>query len=373
MNNMMNAINKGIWLFLLLSLPLLAQAQAQPTPPLAGYEAVADQTSVSGISSGGFMASQFHVAYSNDLIGAGIVAGGPYFCASSNRWNPFSSYLTTAASTCMNPCQWVFAAFRSYCEAVALPDGEALAEAAAEQATAGQIDPVANLADDRIYLFSGGLDETVVTGVVSQTLSFYQAMGVPKAAIKFDQISDAQHAYISDNTDRRCDADGAPFINNCDGYDQARLILEHIYGPLNPNVSQLSGTMIEFDQTAFVPAEDLKRSALADTAYAYVPKSCGEQACRIHVAFHGCKQSAAEYSSNKVYFRDLAGYNEVADSNQLIILYPQIRSRQELQISPYNPRGCWDFWGYSGDDFYTRQAIQMSAVRAMIDRLAQPQ
>ena len=32
--------------------------------------------SVSGISSGGYMAVQFHVAYSETIMGAGIVAGG---------------------------------------------------------------------------------------------------------------------------------------------------------------------------------------------------------------------------------------------------------------------------------------------------------
>ena len=32
--------------------------------------------SISGFSSGGFFAVQFHVAYSESLIGAGIIAGG---------------------------------------------------------------------------------------------------------------------------------------------------------------------------------------------------------------------------------------------------------------------------------------------------------
>ena len=40
-----------------------------------------NEISVSGISSGGFMAHQFHVAHSRNLMGAGIIAGGPYNCA----------------------------------------------------------------------------------------------------------------------------------------------------------------------------------------------------------------------------------------------------------------------------------------------------
>ena len=40
------------------------------------YNVKANETSVSGISSGGFMAVQFHVAFSRTIIGAGITAGG---------------------------------------------------------------------------------------------------------------------------------------------------------------------------------------------------------------------------------------------------------------------------------------------------------
>lgn len=40
-------------------------------------------TSVSGLSSGAFMAVQIEVAHSKDIVGAGIVAGGPYACAES--------------------------------------------------------------------------------------------------------------------------------------------------------------------------------------------------------------------------------------------------------------------------------------------------
>src|SRR5262245_11006980 len=41
------------------------------------------QSSVSGLSSGAFMAVQIEVAHSDDIVGAGIVAGGPFACAES--------------------------------------------------------------------------------------------------------------------------------------------------------------------------------------------------------------------------------------------------------------------------------------------------
>src|SRR5262245_14153319 len=40
-------------------------------------------TSVSGLSSGAYMAGQFQIAHSSIVMGAGIIAGGPYGCAES--------------------------------------------------------------------------------------------------------------------------------------------------------------------------------------------------------------------------------------------------------------------------------------------------
>ena len=45
---------------------------------------VASKVTVSGVSSGGYMANQFHIAYSSLVGGAGIFAGGPYYCAQGN-------------------------------------------------------------------------------------------------------------------------------------------------------------------------------------------------------------------------------------------------------------------------------------------------
>src|SRR5215204_1167799 len=48
---------------------------------------------VSGISSGGFFAHQFHVAYSKLVNGAGIIAGGPFACV-ENVSNPYYVFWT---------------------------------------------------------------------------------------------------------------------------------------------------------------------------------------------------------------------------------------------------------------------------------------
>jgi poly(3-hydroxybutyrate) depolymerase len=53
---------------------LLAAALAAPRAHALAH-------TVSGLSSGAFFASQYHVAFSSEVAGAGIVAGGPYYCA----------------------------------------------------------------------------------------------------------------------------------------------------------------------------------------------------------------------------------------------------------------------------------------------------
>ena len=42
------------------------------------YNVTANETSLSGFSSGAYMAVQFHVSYSKIIKGAGITAGGSY-------------------------------------------------------------------------------------------------------------------------------------------------------------------------------------------------------------------------------------------------------------------------------------------------------
>ena len=337
---------------LLLSALLALGAHAAEAPPLPGYAADLSQTSISGLSSGAFMATQFHVAYSASLVGVGVVAGGPYYCAGSYDTLPT---LHNALFICMSPLG-------------PGPDGAKLAGRAAEFAAAGLIDDPANLADDRVYLFSGMADRTVVTKVVDQTGAFYRSVGVAAGSIRYDKSVDAGHAIITDNqADVACATTHVPFINDC-GFEQSHLILHHIYGDLDPPAASPTGRIVAFDQDEFVHSG---RASMSAVAYAYVPRDCELQSCRVHVALHGCEQGAKLLGDR--YYTG-TGYNELADTNRLIVLYPQVEPSDAI---PYNPKGCWDFWGYSSPDpdkpdFHTRDAPQMAAIMAMLKRLAEP-
>ena len=96
-----------------------------------------------------------------------------------------------------------------------------------------------------------------------------------------------------------------------------------------------------------------------EIGYLYVPANCENNSnsgakCRLHVAFHGCEQYVDKIHG--LFFRD-AGYDDWADAHHVIILYPQatpwLRLADPSQITG-NPKGCWDWWGYSGDEYLGR-------------------
>ncbi|MCA1854075.1 MAG: poly(3-hydroxybutyrate) depolymerase, partial [Beggiatoa sp.] len=286
-----------------LAVVLCAPLPARAADPLPAYGADLSQTSVSGLSSGAFMTAQFHVVHSSTLVGAGVIAGGPFYCAGSYQ---SLSYLEAATTICMHPFG-------------PGPDGNELYAKAEEFARSGRIDPVADLADDRVYLFSGEADDVVTTEVVDQTLAFYQAAGVSAANIKYVKTVDAGHAITTNNSaDSSCAVTKPPFINDCD-FVQSHELLRHVYGTLNPPAPNSSGRILIFDQREFI---DSDRSSMSDSGYAYVPKSCAEDRCRVHVAFHGCLQGAAQIGDR---YYTTTGYNEIADTNAMIVLYPQVQ------------------------------------------------
>lgn len=327
-----------------------ALAAAAPLPAL-GTDS--KQNTVSGLSSGAFMAAQFSVAHSASVAGAGIVAGGPFYCAGLGGLNGPERFLVTATTQCMRPLG-------------AAPSGAAAWQAAQKFAGQKLIDPVANIQRQRLYIFTGAADSIVLPKVVAQTRAFYQSAGVPDAQVRYVDNINAGHALLTANSgDLACPANAAPNLNNC-GFFQSQDILRQLYGELKPPAAKLGGQMLDFDQAEFAKGG---YTGLADTGHVYVPAACRKESCRVHVAFHGCTQEDSRIGNR---FYATTGYNEIADSNRIVVLYPQIHNDPKR-----NPQGCWDFWGYSSKDpvnpdFYAKNAPQMSAIHAMLQRLNSP-
>jgi poly(3-hydroxybutyrate) depolymerase len=328
-----------------------------PAAPLPGLSAKINATSVSGISSGAYMAGQFQMAHAKLVTGAAIIAGGPYGCSESvfadAMPGPGTEFLnlSKAANGCMLDLLGVWG----------VADPAALADKAKTRASKGEIDPISDVVKDRVYLFSGTSDHTVVPSIVKHAADFYAKLGVPAGNIKFFDTLPAGHAFVSDHEGSACEVSGEPYVVNCN-YDQAGDLLQHIYGPLEPHSASLAGAFIEFDQQQFHTGQ--MPGGMADSGVAYIPQACrSESGCRVHIAFHGCAQNREKVGDA---FIKETGFARWADTNKLIILFPQVATTLS------NPQGCWDWWGYTGHDYLTREAPQIKAVRAMLDALQLP-
>jgi poly(3-hydroxybutyrate) depolymerase len=315
-------------------------AMAADPDKLPALQADAGKVSVSGLSSGAFMAVQYDTAFSASVIGVGVVAGGPYNCA----WVNFGGIVT-----CMDGS----------------PLGSSSLDAATGFAALGQIDPVENLAKGKVYLFSGTKDTTVKQTAMNAVRDYYKLAGVPASHLLYVNHVPAGHAFLSPSFGGSCGTTASPYIDQClvtgQLYDQPGAILTQIYGQLAPKATTLSSVPVAFDQTEFTSPT----AGMASTGYVYIPAACqasGGAGCAVHVVFHGCKQGAGEVQDD-VYSK--LGYNPWADTNKIILLYPQV----EPTTLPTNPEGCWDWWGYTGLDFQVQSGPQLSAIRAMVKRI----
>ena len=308
------------------------------------------QTSTSGISSGGYMAVQLHVAYSSLVRGAGVLAGGPYYCAQGSAW--------TAIYNCMKPGAWT-----------PLPSVDILTAQTELLAHSGQIDATSSLHGANVWLFSGRSDDTVRPVVMEALRSYYQRYA---AKIAYVDNVNAGHAMVTNDYGDICAATAPPYINDCH-YDAAGALLTHIYGFLSGPATPNTRSLFRFDQREFSGGTPYSQS-LDEEGLVYLPQGCRAGGCRIHVAYHGCGQGVQAVGDR---FVQHAGYNRWAEANRIVVLYPQAIPRYGWgpwnwpTSFVYNPNGCWDWWGYTGLDYATKSGAQIRAVKAMLDRLGQ--
>lgn len=333
---------------------LVATASIAAEPPLPALCIDKTAVSVSGISSGGFMAHQFHVAHSAGVMGAAVIAGGPYGCAGDGYPRNLVRALNVCSAIAPGP-------FRGP------PDVTRSIGAARAAAMANTIDALSGLQGDRVLLFSGRYDEMVPAAVVAAAGAFYRGLGNRDGIVLIDDV-EAAHAMITDDFGNACRSETSPWINDCD-FDLAGAALTHIYGELAPRLAP-DGELKAFAQADFV--DPAVTHGLAERGFVYVPRACTEGGCRLHVAFHGCRQNEALIGDAFVRH---AGYNGWAEANDIVVLYPQTAvltsTRLGVPVPWPNPRGCWDWWGFTGPHYADQRGPQIQAVAAMIERLSE--
>jgi hypothetical protein len=235
------------------------------------------------------------------------------------------------------------------------------------QSALGTIDPVGNIRGQPVYLWSGTQDKTVHPRQMADLQTQYLRRG---ANVRFDNTFPAAHGWESPEAELDCGTAGSPFMVRCSAngtvYDSVRTWLTMFLGRLNPrNDGNLQGSLLAFDQTEFGASPNV---SMAQTGSVFIPRSCAEgRSCGFVLALHGCQQQAAKIGGRWV---TQAGINEWADTNGLVVVYPDTIASSAP--GPTNPNACFDWWGYSNQvdpNYAIKAGQQMSVLMAMVRRV----
>jgi poly(3-hydroxybutyrate) depolymerase len=324
-------------------------AAQQTLPSLGHYNVDLSDVFVAGVSSGADMATQLHFSYSADIKGEAIFAGSPFFCAlgTSDAYWGLVYGPTYSADYALYSCSGT-----TYWSEGESPPLSTLETDTNNAATDGYLDPVSDLSGSKAWIFSGEDDTVVAQEVVKDSQTMLTHYGVSTTT---NYTTAAEHGWVTPDTTNACGALNSQYLINC-GFDAEDEFLTDFFGTLNArNDGTLSGSLIEFNQQPYAAA------GMDSVGYVYVPANCASGAsCKLVVALHGCEQG--EYYVGKAFVTD-SGLNEWADTNSIIVLYPQAIP------STGNDYGCWDWWDYTGTAYASNEGAQVSAIWKMIQQI----
>lgn len=284
---------------------------------------------LAGLSSGGYMAHQLHLAWPEEVRGVAVFAAGPYGCAREG--------VSAALQRCMGVLRGA-------------PNLEQTLGIIRQASADGALGDLDRLAQSRVFIYQAGADPVIhrqVSGVLQQTY----AQLVPEGLLSH-QGRLAGHGIPTLDQGVACALTASPYVNAC-GYAGAAESLAHLDGEVrHPVAAEAAGQLLKFDQQPLRGAS----KGMADWGYVYLPPGCAEGGCGLNLVLHGCDQGVEKVGEDFIH---LSGYLQQADARQLVTVFPQIRTTLP------NPKGCWDWWGYESKAFDTRQGPQMQALRGI--------
>jgi poly(3-hydroxybutyrate) depolymerase len=331
----------------------VARAAATSLPTLGAYNVDWTNVITAGVSSGADMATQVHFSHSSKIKGEATFAGSPFFCAlgtSDAFWGLVYGPVYAAdyaAYSCSGTSYWPSEA----------PPLGTLETDTKNAASDGYMDPVSNLNGEHAWLWSGTADTVVSQKVVEDTNTMLNYFGVGTST-NFTTAS--EHGWVTpdvSSSTNPCGQLNSDYLINC-GVDAEGAFLSYFFGTLNArNNGTLTGSLIKFNQSPYA-ATDMDSSA-----YIFVPAACASGSlCKLVVALHGCEMGQSFIGTA---FVTNSGLNEWADTNKIIVLYPQAIASTD----PVNDLGCWDWWGYNGTNYASSEGSQVTAIWKMMQRI----
>jgi len=226
----------------------------------------------------------------------------------------------------------------------------------------GKIDDPSNLRHTPVILFNGRNDNMVYKKVMVEThAQLSEFIDEDKITTNFQTT--AGHVWSIDHG--RCRCGQCPYgafenldccqVNNC-AYDLSGDFMRATYGKsVQPRVVA-SSTLYWINQWEYWTAGRPENSTVMEWMIAYVPKSCeaSPSSCKLHVNYHGCVTPTWR---GRILWTQSIDLNEYAESNGMVVLYPQ------AQGSERSGEGCWNWEAYGDDaNFDTREGKQLGMV-----------
>jgi hypothetical protein len=375
---------------------------------------------ISGISSGGFMAEQMAVAYSSQFSGVATVAGGYYFCAGThfekqqrlygtstlisyktNTPSLIKSFLNPFSSFFMNVEEWVTPSFsnplyRALTVCLNNPNLSLLPRQILgvtyfdtyDLADKGLIDPIENLSKQKVLIYQGKSDSVVNPSMASQLKNF-------RTHFKASEIKEiygvGAHNFPSKSKKAiDCQSQKPPYVGNCD-LDLAGEILEFLAPKSNGRVTGEVKVYTVSQETSSLP------DSIAQYGYVVSSDLCLKfpDRCHMHVALHGCQMTDyfdpdfhKAFENNVVVrgvnfkpdnskramgmwlrqFIELAGWKEAIKNKPLMVVFPQTYISEKNY--PFNPSGCWDWYGWTGSGYSTKQGQETAWLMGFLSQFS---
>lgn len=275
------------------------------------------------------------------------------------------------------------------------------------------IDNLSNLINTRIHIYRASSDIVVPAIHAENLVLLYNDLTDGLGEITADiNNKNFNHFWITPNYGQICQPDTPlliPFMCKNNDFNFAQNIFEHIFlgnilntptiltnpsaNPVAPNGGQLVSINVGNNIEAFQnnPNNKDKFPFLSNSWNIFIPRECvlvskldefddlldnipnsdgsfnydilsflGENdECALHVDFHGGNMGIMNLGN---HFNIYNGLNIWADVNKVIILYP---TNQWTVTS----RACWDFFGYTGIDYFNRNGAQISIIHEVINQI----
>lgn len=377
--------------------------------------------SISGISSGGFMAVQMATIFSNNFLGVGSVAGGFFYCAKNGLQEQIlagqrsllgvnnlllfeptgqinsQSLQPEFRPSVNNPIFMSVGLCMGNPQLTTLPS---LSQFVFDQS----IEPLDHFKKLQVYIYNGKNDSIVKNSMIQKLVDFYNKNGIEKKQIKVVQSKGGHNFPTSKSGLNSCLDQKVPYVSSC-RYDAASDILSHLlktrvlYSQPDLNHLYIVDQNIEHQNSLETDIKKLKQPipSIGGYGYLYASDQClnTPENCHLHVALHGCEMSDSydqafddlfqkqilnykimgmrseqdsqqsilqmmqslptiEQKNNQyglLKFALNSGYIDYAEKNNIMILFPQTWITEANY--PYNPKGCWDWYGWTGANYAT--------------------